>query len=176
METIPKADCTQIGFIRKTHGVRGELTLEFEPEFELSVEEATQLFLEIDGLLVPFFIAEDGLRFKSSKSAIVKLEWVETEEYARRLVGCPVYLFSEEIVPDEVELTYSVFENYMLEDKILGTVGKIIHVDDFSGNIVFTVQQENNEILVPFNEDLLVSIDEQKQIIKLTLPEGLIDL
>jgi 16S rRNA processing protein RimM len=176
METIPKTDCTQIGFIRKTHGVRGELTLDFEPVFELSLSESERLFVELDGLLVPFFIAEEGLRIKSSKSAIVKFDWVDTEEYARRLVGCPVFLFSYEIISDGEEMGFSDFENYQLEDETLGPIGKIIRVDDYSGNVVFTVLYQNSELLVPFNEELLISVDEQLQIIKLRLPEGLIDL
>ena len=63
METIPKSDCQKIGFIRKTHGVHGELVLEYEPEFEESVVETERFFLEIDGLLEPFFVAEEGRRF-----------------------------------------------------------------------------------------------------------------
>jgi hypothetical protein len=77
METIPKSDCQKIGFIRKTHGVHGELVLEYEPEFEESVVEAERFFLEIDGLLVPFFVAEEGLRFRSAKTALITFDWVE---------------------------------------------------------------------------------------------------
>jgi len=82
METIPKSDCRKIGFIRKTHGVHGELVLEYEPEYEESVVEADRYFLEIDGLLVPFFVAEEGFRFRSAKTALITFDWVETEKYA----------------------------------------------------------------------------------------------
>ena len=53
METIPKSECEKIGYLKKTHGVRGELVLEFEPQFEVSIENANRFFVEIDGLLVP---------------------------------------------------------------------------------------------------------------------------
>ena len=176
METIPKTDCTQVGFFRKTHGVHGEMVLEFEPEFEFSVEEAERFFIELEGLLVPFFVAENGLRFKSSKSAIVKFDWVDDENYARRLVGCAAWLFTHEIIRDEEDVSVAMFVDYMLEDEKLGVIGKITNVDDFSGNLVLNVDCNGTEILVPFNEDFLILADEIQKVLKLNLPDGLIDV
>jgi len=175
METIPKSDCQKIGFIRKTHGVHGELVLEYEPEFEESVAEASRFFLEIDGLLVPFFVAEDGLRFRSAKTALVTFDWVDTEKYAHRLVESPVYLFNCEIIDEPGNGTTSQFLHFRLLDETGKEVGKISAVDDYAGNIVFTVDAEAGEILVPFNEDFLINMNEEQKSIQLRLPEGLID-
>lgn len=158
------------------HGVHGDLVLEFEPEFEWSVGEAEHFLLEIDGLLVPFFLKEDGFRFKSTKTAIVSFDWVETEKYARRLVGCPVFLFQNEIVDEPGEQLVSKFLHLTLFDEKLGEIGIITAADDFSGNVVFSVQYKGEEVLVPFNEDFLVSVDEEQKIIRLNLPDGLIDI
>jgi 16S rRNA processing protein RimM len=175
METIPKSDCQKIGFIRKTHGVHGELVLEYEPEFEESVVEAERYFLEIDGLLVPFFVAEDGLRFRSAKTALVTFDWVETEKYARRLVGSSVYLFNYEIIDEPEEATISQFLHFQLLDENGKKLGQISAVDDYTGNIVFTVDTKKGEILVPFNEDFLINLSEEQKTIQLQLPEGLIE-
>ncbi len=172
METIPKAECQKIGFFRKTHGVYGEMVLEFEPRFEFSVEDANRFFIEIDGLLVPFFISENGLRFKSGNAALVKFDGVESETYARRLVGMEVYLFQSEII-DEPEETVSPFLNFLLKDTKAGEIGTITAVEDYSGNIVMIVKYKGDDILVPFNEDFLVSVDEKQKILLLDLPEGL---
>jgi len=176
METIAKADCQKVGFIRKLHGVHGDLVLEFEPEFEWSIAEAERFFLEIDGLLVPFFLREDGFRFKSTKTAIVSFDWVETEKYARRLVGCPVFLFSKEIVDEPEEELNVKYLGFKLVDVKLGEIGTVTAVDDFSGNVVFRIEYNKDEILIPFNEDFLVSEDTEKKVITLQLPEGIIDL
>lgn len=175
METIPKSECQKIGFIRKTHGVHGELVLEYEQEFEQSVAEASRFFLEIDGLLVPFFVAEDGLRFRSAKTALVTFDWVETEKYARRLVGSSVYLFNHEIVDDPEETSIAQFLHFTLLDENGNKVGQISAVDDYAGNIVFTVEAETGEILVPFNEDFLLNIEEEQKTIQLQIPEGLME-
>lgn len=175
METIPKSDCQKIGFIRKTHGVQGELVLEYETEFEESVAEANRFFLEIDGLLVPFFVATEGLRFKSGKTVLVQFDWIDSEIQARRLVGNSVYLFQDEIIEDTDESSTSQFLGYHLHDENVQEIGVITAVDDYSGNVVFTIDANSREILVPFNEELLLELDDENKIIRLRLPEGLLD-
>ncbi len=176
METIPKFDCTQVGFFRKTHGVRGELVLEYEPEFDLSVEESDRFFVEIEGLLVPFFVSGAGVRIKSPKSAIVKFDWVDAEDNARHLVGRTAWLFNDEIIHEEEEMTVSMFAGFVLEDVNLGEIGPVSSVDDFSGNLVLNVDYKGNEVLIPFNEDFLVLVDNEKKILRLELPAGLLDV
>jgi len=175
METIPKADCEKVGFFKKTHGVFGELVLEFESQFEISVENADRFFVELDGLLVPFFVFEDGFRFKTENSAIITFDGVDSEKYAKRMIGSSVFLFKNEIIvmPDEffdLELV-----NYLLVDEKLGEIGNIDQVDNYSGNIVITVNYRGKELLVPFNEDLIIAIDKQNKILKLRIPDGLIE-
>ena len=175
METIPKADCENIGFFRKTHGVHGDLVLEFEENYEFSVEEADRFFVELEGLLVPFFLADNGFRFKGANSAILNLDGVVTEKYAKRLVGNSVYLFETEIVDEIVETTESKLEGYLVFDQTIGEIGKISHIDNFSGNIVFTVEFKGEELLIPYNDEFLINEDEANKTITLKFPEGLIE-
>ena len=175
METIPKTDCENIGFIRKTHGIHGELVLEFETHFEFSVEDADRFFVELEGLLVPFFLKKDGLRFRSGNSAIVTFDLVESEKYAKRLVGNSVYLYNTEIVDEAEESLESRFLNYLLIDENEGKMGIISQVDDYAGNIVITVEYRGEELLIPYNDDLLIEVNESQKTIKLKLPEGLIE-
>jgi len=175
METIPKANCEKVGFFKKTHGVYGELVLEFEPQFEYSIEDANRFFVELDGLLVPFFVLEEGFRFKTENSAIITFDGVESEKYAKRMVGSSVFLFKNEIIEIPDELFESQLENYLLMDEKLGEIGIIEQIDNYSGNIVITVSYRGKELLVPFNDNLLIEIDKQNKILKLRLPEGLIE-
>ncbi len=174
METIPKSECVKVGFFRKTHGVNGNVILEFEPQYEYSVEDATRFFIELEGLLVPFFVAEDGMRITTAKSAIVHFDWVEKENYAKRLVGNSAYLYQEEII-DEPEESEDMFEGYLLLDEKLGEIGMIDQVDDYSGNIVLTVSYRGEEVLIPYHENMLISYHEIDKTLTLKLPEGLLD-
>lgn len=176
METIPKTDCEKIGFLRKTHGVFGDLVLEFEPQFEISIEETGRFFVELDGLLVPFFLVEDGFRFKTSNSAIISFDGVETEKYAKRMVGHSVFLYKNEIIKIEDEPVQNRFLNYLLIDEKHGEIGIIQKIDDYSGNLVMTVNYRGEELLVPLNNDFLIEVNEKRKTIILTLPDGLIDV
>jgi len=175
METIPKADCDKVGFFKKTHGVNGDLVLEFEPQFEYSIENANRFFVELEGLLVPFFVLEDGFRFKTENSAIITFDGVESEKYAKRMAGSSVYLFKNEIIEMPDEPVESQFENYLLIDEKLGEIGIVEQIDNYSGNVVITVNYRGKELLVPFNEDLIIEIDKQNKTLKLRFPDGLIE-
>jgi 16S rRNA processing protein RimM len=175
METIPKSECRQIGFIRKTHGVHGELVLEFEPAYEESVAEAGCFFIEIDGLLVPFFVSEEGFRFKSAKTALIWFDEVKSEKYARRLMGSHVYLYKDEISELHIDNEAVPYLNYLMIDEKTGQTGTISEINDYAGNIVFTVNFSEKEVLIPFNTDLVVSVDDSVKNITLRLPEGLIE-
>jgi 16S rRNA processing protein RimM len=175
METISKENCCKIGFIRKNHGVHGAVIFEFDPSFGDSVEETSRFFLNIDGLLVPFFVAENGLRMKSAKTAFVSFDGVHTEKYARRLVGCTVYLFKADIIDVPDEPVSSDYRDYRLFDVESGEVGIITDMEDFSGNRVMMVSSGGTEMLIPFNEALLVSVDHKQKTLTVQLPDGMID-
>lgn len=76
---IKKEDVFKIGRIGKAHGVKGEVTFQFDDDI-FDRTDADSLFIEIDGLLVPFFIEE--YRFRSDDVALMVFEGVDTEEKA----------------------------------------------------------------------------------------------
>ena len=149
--------------------------LEFEVQFELSVENASRFLIEIDGLLVPFYVNDSGIRFKSLNSAIIHFHWVEDKMYAHRMVGSTVWLFASEIIDQVNDFNVFDLKHYTLFDRERGKIGEIIDIEDYSGNVVLKVDYLNNELLIPYNDELLVSCDIHKKNITLDLPGGLID-
>jgi 16S rRNA processing protein RimM len=176
METIQKSSCRKLGYFQKPHGIKGAVTLSFEPQYDLSLENEPVLLVEIDGLLVPHFIEEEGLRFRSSESAIVQLTWVDDDEKARQLSGLSVYLKEEDIVEPEEELTIHHLVGFGLFDQHSEEIGTIEKVEDYGGNLLFVLQYQGREILVPFNEDLLIDLDEKEKKIVMQIPEGILEL
>lgn len=176
METIPKSNCTKIGFIQKPHGVNGELVIRFQEQYYDTLDGANTVFLEIEGLLVPFFIPNDGMRFRTGESAIMKLNWIETETQAQKLAGLSVFVKNEKIEIDEESFDVRMLEGFILFDQLKNQIGNINAVNDFSGNIIFDVNYLGKEIMIPFNEDFLLDLDIQKKLITLDLPDGLLSL
>jgi len=176
METIPKSNCVKVGFIQKPHGIHGELVIRFEPEFGETLEEYPTLFMEIDRLLVPYFISDEGLRFKSGETVITQLEWVDSDKKAKDLCGLSVYVKQEDVIESEDEMSPNALIGYKLYDETLGLIGEIDDVKDFAGNLLLSVEYQGKEALVPINEDFILRLDEDRREIELRIPDGLFDL
>ncbi len=176
METIPKDECQKIGYLQKPHGIQGEVVLQLEPGYAASVEEEPIFFLEIDGLLVPYFLQAEGIRFRSNETALLHFDWIEDDIQARKICGLSVYLKQEDILIEDAELSLHALVGYQLFDTKIGLIGSVERVDDYSGNLIFQLKYKGQEILIPFNEDFLVRIDEEKQEIELECPQGIFDL
>lgn len=170
---IKKENVYRIGKLGKTHGVSGEISFMFDDDI-FDRADAEHLILEIDGILVPFFMEE--YRFKSNEVALVKFEDVDTQERAAELTGCEVY-FEREASPDPSqggELTYAQLVGFNVIDIATGkALGKIEYINDQTENIMFELE---DGMLIPAFEDLIEDVDIEKQTISMNLPEGLLDL
>jgi 16S rRNA processing protein RimM len=176
MNQINKGDCTEVGYIQKPHGLNGGLILVFDKEFEESLGEIDLVLIEVDGGLVPFFIKDDGLNFRSEESAVCRLEFVDSLTKAKELTGCKVYVFNYDIIDYEDHGTDSALIGMRAFDAKFGDIGLISRVDDFSGNLVITVEHPHAEILIPLSEGIITSIDDGNREIHLNCPDGLINI
>lgn len=176
MTPINKNDFFAIGYILKPHGLKGEMILELSEGYEETLEEAEYLMVEVEGGLVPFFLTGDGIRFRTATAATITLDGIDTAEKVRKYVGCKIYLHHETAYEPDDDTDFEVLLGYLVFDQEKGLLGEVIHVDDFSGNIVLTVLYKSKELLLPFSEALVVSFDEARRELHLDCPDGLIDL
>ena len=168
---IREEEVFKIGRLGKAHGVRGEVSFMFDDDVFDRVD-ADYLILEVDGILVPFFIEE--YRFRSDSTALMKFEGVDTQERARELTNCDVYFPRSLAENDEQPLSWSFFVGFMLVDAATGkSVGRIEEVDDGTINVLFELE---NGLLVPAAEELIKNINQEKKEIVMVLPEGLLEL
>ena len=99
---IRREEVYKIGRLGKTHGVRGEISFLLDDDV-FDRTDADYLILDIDGILVPFFIEE--YRFKTDSNALMKFDGIDTQERARELTGCDVYF--PRSLADEDEMNVS---------------------------------------------------------------------
>jgi len=173
METIPLTECTKIGNLKKPHGLHGELYLIFNEEFNNALETTSILFIKAEGLLVPFFIENEGLNMKTSGQAFVKFRWVDSEEKAREFSGREVYLKKQDIQAENKKTAFEKLAGFMVLDPQNKKIGRINKVNNYSGNIVLTIISGGKETLVPLNEELIKKLDADKKTIHIIVPEGL---
>lgn len=168
---IKEEDVYKIGRLGKAHGIRGEVSFLLDDDVFDRVD-ADYLILDIDGILVPFFIEE--YRFKNDANALVKFDGIDTLERAKELTGCEVY-FPRELSDEDAEhISWSEIIGYELVDAESGTVvGTITSVDDTTINTVFELEDGR---LIPASEELITHIDTKKRQIEIKLPEGILEL
>ena len=167
---IKREDVYKIGKLGKTHGIKGEISMQVDDDV-FDRAEADYLVLELDGILVPFFMEE--YRFKTDETALIKFEGIDTQERARELTGTEVF-FPRELAEsdDSDELSYAQLVGYTVIDHATGReVGKIDSIDDQTINIMFEL---TDGTLIPASEELIEDIDTDRQTITLHIAEGLI--
>ena len=168
---IKQEEVYRIGRLGKTHGVRGEVSLQFDDDIFDRVD-ADYLVLELDGILVPFFIEE--YRFRSDTVALMKFEDVDTQQQANELTGCDVYFPRALAANDEGDVSLSLLVGFDLVEANGGTtIGRIAAIDDTTANLLFELE---DGCLIPANDDLIRDIDTKRKTIKMEIPEGLLEL
>lgn len=165
----------KIGRIGKPHGIKGEVTLPFSDDI-FDRTDADYLILDIDGILVPFFMEE--YRFRSDTVALVKFEGIDTQEQARQLTDRDVFFPRPANTETDDDITWAQLAGFQLIDSSDNQpVGIIQAVDDSTLNILFEVlTPEGTELLVPASEELFEAIDTNSQTITMAIPEGIRDL
>ena len=168
---IKQEEVYKIGRLGKSHGVRGEVSFLFDDDVFDRVD-ADYLILDIDGILVPFFIEE--YRFRSDTTALMKFEGIDSQERARELTGCDVYFPRNLAVSDDDSISWSAIVGFDIIDASTNKpVGRIASIDDSTLNILFCLEDGH---LIPASEDLITQIDQQARTITMRLPAGLLDL
>ena len=167
---IKPEEVYRIGRLGKAHGVKGEVSFQFDDDIFDRVD-SDYLILEVDGILVPFFIEE--YRFRSDTVALVKFEDVDTQQRAQELTGCDVY-FPRSLADDDETPSLSMLIGFDVVGVTTGTtVGRIAAIDDSTANLLFELEDGR---LIPAAEELITNIDTKNKVIKMTIPEGLLDL
>lgn len=169
---IREEDVYKIGVIGKTHGVKGELSIHVDDDVFDRVD-ADYLVLRLDGIFVPFFMEE--YRFRSEEVVLMKFVSVDTQERARELTGTEVF-FPRHLAESEEETEMSMAQIVgfsIVNDADGKEVGRVENIDDSTVNTLFEL---DNGILIPATDDMVTEIDMEKRIVRMLLPEGLLDL
>lgn len=161
----------KIGRLGKSHGIKGEVSFQFDDDIFDRVD-ADYLVLEIDGILVPFFMEE--YRFRSDSLALVKFCDIDTQERAAELTGCDVYFPRALAEEDDEQLSLASLVGFnVIEANSNKKVGTIASIDDSTANILFELEDGR---LIPATDDLITDINTKDKTIKMKIPEGLLEL
>jgi 16S rRNA processing protein RimM len=165
-------ECFKVGYISKTHGLKGEVTAIFQDDFDW--DELTSIFLEFNGSLVPYFL--ESVSDRGDKS-FLKFEGIDSLKEADGLKGRGVFLPKSirpklkrgQFYDDEVV-------GFSVEDEIMGEMGIVSEVQSHGLNRLLVIIYKQKEILVPIDSPFVTSVNKSHKSIKLKLPEGYLEV
>lgn len=150
--------------VLKSWGASGQVVLshpDIDPE---DLKTQGPVFIEFDGLPVPFFI--ESLQEKGNR-CIVKFEDIDTLPEAEELVEREVTLGTEAEEDEDTLVGLRV-----RDAKSLRIIGEIVDMSDYGGNLVVTVETDHGDVLLPVHEELIVGIHDD--ILTMDIPAGLV--
>ena len=172
---LNKEDCYSFGTLIKTHGIHGEYILRLNNLQIQDIPEMELVFIEINGLLVPFFISY--LSENNKTSLIIKFDEINENEQAKEFVGCNVYIPSNETnINSKLLQEEASFLGYEVIDKKHGKVGIIEDYLNIKNNPLMKVRSKEKELLIPYHEDIFQDINDNNKTVYVNLPEGLINI
>lgn len=171
---IEKNKCILLGTLLKPHGIRGSFLIKMAGLNAEDIKSKGSLFVEIDGLLVPFFI--EDFQAKTSDSAILTLDGINSTR-AKEFAGNAVYIGRDQVVQRRTKsAAQQSIRGYRVIDNKHGFVGEASEIIDIANNPLLLVKNNEREFLVPVHEDIVREIDDHKRIIHIEAPDGLFEL
>ncbi len=172
---ITKNNCILLGTLTKPHGTKGSALVWLKDLKADDIKKRGTVFVEIDGLLVPFFI--EHFQEKSAESIILQLEGIQSETRLKELAGSNVYVLPEQVKRKRKLLSgLPRLMGYTVKDLHTDFVGIAGGITGLANNPLLQVQHEGREYLVPVHEDIILEINHKDKVIVIKAPEGLFEL
>jgi 16S rRNA processing protein RimM len=172
---MKKTDCKLLGTISKPHGYKGQMVLISENDLPEDFENWESVFVEIDGLLVPFFFKD--INHTHNDSAIIQFEDLENIDLIGELIHCKVYSPAKKGKKTKNQsVDLNNLEGYKVIDKHHGDIGQASEILDYNQNLILRILKGKKEILIPIQESIIENVDSKSKTIFINAPEGLIDI
>ncbi len=172
---------TEIGSLIKTHGIHGNLVLNLNEHLNFdvidkSLVEGNAVFVERDGIPVPFFISENGIKELNLKSILLKFDDIDDRK-ALQLVSSKVFLESSKIDKDELSNNEIASEwvDYEVTDIKGSFKGIVLEFIDLKGNPMLNIDVDGKTLLIPLFSDFISAVDDKNKKIVLDLPVGYLE-
>jgi len=161
-------DLSVIGYFSKTHGVKGQLIIKADKDF--NSEDVKAIFIETKTGLAPYFVKT---LTQTNTGFIIEMEDVSAIEKAKLLIGKQVFISAELINEKEKEQDWLGFE---VIDKKYGALGTVFSISNNGQQVLLSIKFKDKEIILPLVEAFIEKIDENEKKIYFNTPEGLIDV
>lgn len=168
---MEKSNLLKIGYIAKTHGLKGEVTAQLQAD-ALLPEVGAPIMLELNGGMVPYFVTHISV---TGSKAYLKFDGIDTIEAATSLKGAS--LLAEKSLRPKLkrgEFYDDELTGFSVVDEKAGMLGAVLRVENQGLNKLLVIGDA--ELLIPVNGPFIQTISKTKKRIEVSLPEGFLDL
>lgn len=122
--------------------------------------------------MVPFYI--ETIKKLGTDRFLIKFENVNTARKATMLLDAKIFTSSKKNISTEApEIELEGYNIHDLNKKFIGIVSR---VDLNPKNPILFADYNGTEIIIPFNENVILEIDSKNKTIKTEIPEGLLEI
>jgi 16S rRNA processing protein RimM len=164
-----------VGRVARAHGLRGHVVVNAETDFVAErFHRGAEVWTRANGIEQALTITDarvDGPR------PILAFEGVGTVEAAEGLAGAELRIPESDLQPlPEGRYYLHQLVGCRVDTTDGATVGSVTRVDGGAGAAVLAVDGAQGEVLVPLAREICVGIDVDARVIRVQLPEGLLEL
>ena len=163
----------EIGHFSRLHGYNGKLVISFINENSSILTNKITIWLNVSGLITPFKIQE--IQPLNKNKLVLSLLNVDKKK-AEELKNKSVFVNPRDIDLPEEKFDKNNISGYDLFNQKEEDLGKVSSIIKIKNNNLIQIYIKDTEVLLPFNEKSILSLDHSKKQIKIDIPDGLIEL
>ena len=161
-----------VGFLRRPHGLRGEINMDLHTDFPERLKSGRKLF--VGEQYQPMTLA--SVRPHQS-GLLVKFKGIETPENAGLFRNQWVYIQAKDASPlPEGQLYRHELIGFKVVDENDNALGELTEILETGANDVYVVKDESGkEILLPAIPSVILELDAAHRLMRVHLLDGLIN-
>jgi 16S rRNA processing protein RimM len=164
-----------VGRVGRTHGIRGRVAVSPDTDFVAErFRRGAQVWIRQAGEATALTIAEAQLE---GRRPVLAFEGYDSIEAAQTLAGVELRVPESSLQPlPEGAYYLHQLAGCRVETVDGATVGEVTRIDGGSAAAVLVVASGHGEVLVPLAQEICVGIDVAARLIRVRMPEGLLEL
>jgi 16S rRNA processing protein RimM len=174
LRKVTDKDLLPVAQVVKSYDTKGEVLIRLTSSVFEDYNFKEPVYLFFDGLPVPFFVV--SYKEKGSSGALVKFETVNDLSHATEIIKKQIFVDKNSVEPEQLEQDDdSAMAAFLIGFELLNengeSVGSITDYYNYPGNPCIEI---NSDVLVPFNEELILGVDAKNKVMQMTIPNGLL--
>ncbi len=168
----------EIGYLRKLHGIKGEVQLNLKDEiYSELIEQKGWIFIRINGEFIPFFVLE--FYEKGQDILVLSLQDIYSLEQAENIIKNPVFIEVSDneknrfLPKEEIFEAYTGYQGVSVAGTIIGVLTGVEHSPT---NPLLVFEHGDRKVSIPVYSDFIKEVDTKSKKIILDLPDGYLEV